>query len=122
MTSVLLDTNAPQVGPVILAAETLMMACRELNDQVMISGEEKVFADAQVLAIALQAALEAAIRRNVPASRLFTAISTLNAVFVRHQLLLPHEEAIRRLGQGTQLALTIGESSRVYDLSAGGHA
>lgn len=120
--SVVLDTNAPQVGPVLLAAKTLLLACQALNDQVMIKGDGKLYADATVLGMALQATLDAGIRDGLANSRLFTALSTVNAAFVRHQTMLPPEKAIGLLVQGTQMALQIGDEAPVYDLSAGGHA
>lgn len=122
MTSVLLDTNAPQVGAVILAAKTLMLACEELNSQVMLAGDSKLYADATVLGIALQATLDAGIRQEMPGSHLFTALATLNAAFVRHQDRVPPEQAINLLVRCTKMALEIGKAAPTYDLSAGGHA
>lgn len=120
--SVLLDVKAPQVAAVRSAAAALINACRDLNGQVMIPGDNRTHAEVNVLSIALQSTIDAGLVQGVSEAAVFAALVVANASFVRTQDHLSSREAISRLANSTLRAVSIGETSPVYDLSAGGHA
>jgi len=120
--SVLLDIKAPQVAAVRSAAATLINACRDLNSQVLIPGDNQTHAEVNVLSIALQAVIDGGMVQGISESAVFAGLVVANAGFVRTQDHLPTNEAVSRLANSTLRAVSIGETSPVYDLSAGGHA
>ena len=122
MTSVLLDIKAPQVAAVRSAAAALVNACRDLNGQVMIAGDYQTHAEVNVLSIALQSVVDAGLVQGMAEPSVFAALVVANAGFVRTQDHLPAGEAISRLANSTMRAVSIGQTSPVYDLSAGGRA